>query len=126
MSIQLEAWHLISLAVTLFGANAAAVRWGRDREAKGLDERFRALERLIERRFAALEAGRAREAENLHKLERELLKMQADMPLNYVRREDYLRGQSVMEAKLDAIAHSVQAVHKGTVAFLNTQGVPLQ
>ena len=126
MSIQLEAWHILSLAVSLVGANAAAVRWGRDRESKALDGRFAALERLIERRFAALEAGRAREAENLHKLERELLKMQADMPLNYVRREDYLRGQSVMEAKLDAIAHSVQAVHKGTVAFLNTQGVPLQ
>ena len=27
--------------------------------------------------------------------------MQRDMALHYVRREDYIRGQSVVEAKLD-------------------------
>ena len=126
MSIQLEAWHLISLAVTLFGANAAAVRWGRDREAKGLDERFRALERLLDKRFSTLEASRASDAEHRHKLERELLQMKADLPLHYVRREDYIRGQSVIEAKLDALGSKLEVVQMGTNAFLNTQGGTLR
>ena len=126
MSIQLEAWHLISLAVTLFGANAAAVRWGRDREAKGLDERFHALERLLDKRFSTLEAGHASDAEQRYKLEREVMQMKADLPLYYVRREDYIRGQSVIEAKLDALASKMETVQMGTAAFLNTQGVPLR
>ncbi|MCN2262768.1 hypothetical protein MLL02_26285, partial [Escherichia coli] len=29
------------------------------------------------------------------------MRFKADLPLNYVRREDYIRGQTVIEAKLD-------------------------
>ena len=31
------------------------------------------------------------------------------MPLHYVRREDYIRGQSVIEAKLDALGSKLEA-----------------
>ena len=30
------------------------------------------------------------------------------MPLHYVRREDYIRGQSVIEAKLDGVADKLE------------------
>ncbi len=111
MSIQLEAWHLISLAVSLAGANAAAIRWGRDREAKALDERFHAIER-----------ERARDAERHHKLERELLLLKAELPMSYVQRADYIRGQSVIESKLDSLAKKLESLQVNTAAFLNTQG----
>ncbi|SDH93493.1 hypothetical protein [Roseospirillum parvum] len=44
----------------------------------------------------------------LHGLERSLLEMKADMPLHYVRREDYVRNQTVIESKLDALALHLQ------------------
>lgn len=41
-------------------------------------------------------------------MERELLRFQAEMPLQYVRREDYIRGQSVIEAKLDGLGTKLE------------------
>ena len=49
------------------------------------------------------------EAAQWQRVERDLLKMQAEMPLHYVRREDYIRGQSVIEAKLDALGSKLEA-----------------
>ena len=50
-------------------------------------------------------AGRAiGYAQALAQLERSFLKFQAELPVNYVRREDWVRGQSVIEAKLDSLA----------------------
>ena len=51
-----------------------------------------------------------REAEGWAALEREFLRFQADLPLQYVRREDYVRGQSVIEAKLDALYNQLEVV----------------
>jgi len=36
--------------------------------------------------------------------ERSILKLRAELPLEYVRREDWIRNQTVIEAKLDALA----------------------
>ncbi len=37
------------------------------------------------------------------------MRFKADLPLNYVRREDYIRGQTVIEAKLDALDNKLEA-----------------
>ena len=67
---------------------------------KRLGERFAAQE---EARKAAVER-QEKDAQALQQLERNFLKFQAELPLNYVRREDWVRGQSVIEAKLDGLA----------------------
>ncbi|MDD3310968.1 hypothetical protein [Pseudodesulfovibrio sp.] len=36
--------------------------------------------------------------------EKSLLRLRAELPLEYVRREDWIRNQTVIEAKLDALA----------------------
>ena len=36
--------------------------------------------------------------------ERSILKLRAELPLEYTRREDWIRNQTVIEAKLDALA----------------------
>ena len=41
---------------------------------------------------------------------RELLNLKAEMPVQYVRREDYIRGQSVLEAKLDGLVIKLENV----------------
>lgn len=97
MSLQLELWQLVTLAVSLMLASVSA---------------FWAISKLLmtqqlkhqDMRFDAIEDQMQREAGQWSRLERDLLKLQADLPLHYVRREDYIRGQSVIEAKLDGLA----------------------
>ncbi|WP_221621180.1 hypothetical protein [Halomonas sp. YLB-10] len=43
-------------------------------------------------------------SKEVQRVDRDILKLQADRPLQYVRLEDYVRNQTVIEAKLDAIA----------------------
>lgn len=49
-------------------------------------------------------------ATQLQSLERDFLSWRADLPLQYVRREDYIRGQTVIEAKLDALYSELKLV----------------
>lgn len=65
---------------------------------------FKQFQRSITKQFESLEA----DAKEWVRLERELLNFKADMPLHYVRREDYVRNQSVIEAKLDAVALKIE------------------
>ena len=70
---------------------------------KRLDERFAAIERsrnesreLSEERFKNYEKEQ-------RELDRQFLKFAADLPTNYVRREDHIRFETVIYARLDAL-----------------------
>jgi len=64
------------------------------------------VEKRIDDRFSVLAAdSRAWRA-----VERDLMELRAELPNQYVRREDYIRGQSVVEAKLDAVAAKLEVV----------------
>jgi len=82
-------WALASLIVRQFN--------------KGLDDRFKAQEK------ARIEGGRVyqerlvRVEEQHHELERSHMKLLADLPREYVRREDHIRFETVLNAKLDAL-----------------------
>lgn len=47
---------------------------------------------------------------DVRNLERELYQLKIDLPQTYVAREDYIRGQTVIEAKLDAVAAKLENV----------------
>lgn len=86
-----------------------------------LDKRFAAQEGLREEGAKALrgtiEAYTAQgkvTAQQVTKLEREFLEWKAEMPLQYVRREDYVVGQSVIQARLDALYSKVEVVQLQT------------
>lgn len=101
MTIQVELWALLTFLVGLLlaflGSAFAMGRLLLGQVEKRLDTRFEALEK-----HADEEAGEWR------RVERELLDLRAELPLNYVRREDYIRGQSVIEAKLDGLALRIE------------------
>jgi len=42
-----------------------------------------------------------------------LLRLRAELPLDYVRREDWIRNQTVIEAKLDGLATKLEALKEG-------------
>lgn len=121
MQVTLDLWHVISLAVSFFGASAAAGKLLLSQTQRHLDTRFTAQETAraanhdqVSRRLDSMEEAARSEMGNWQRIERDLLKLQADMPLHYVRREDHIRGQSVIESKLDGLALKIENVQLRT------------
>lgn len=117
MTVQLEIWHLVMLLVFFFGAVGAFAKALGAQIDKRLDEKFKAQEEAREAGAKALRdhidryiALGDRTATQVTNLERDFLKWQADLPVHYVRREDYVRGQTVIEAKLDALYNKLEVV----------------
>lgn len=119
MTLQVDFWQLAGFAISGLGFVWAIV-FGAGRMLgaqyeRRLDERFAALEQArssnhdqLAKRLDGIESANREESAQWQRVERELLRFQADMPLNYVRREDYIRGQSVIEAKLDGLGTKLE------------------
>ena len=45
-------------------------------------------------------------------LEKTVNSLKETLPLNYVLREDYIRGQAVLEAKMDALHKTISDLYK--------------
>ncbi len=110
MTVDVDFWQLVGFAVSLLGGFATIIFTA----GKLIAGQF---ERRINERFAALQATRDAELSSVGKLEREFLKMQAELPLHYVRREDYVRGQSIVEAKLDGLATKIDNVQLRSIVL---------
>lgn len=106
--ISVDFWLLltffVSLLIVFLGASAAAGRLLLSQFQKHMDERFSATDEKL----SAIEAANRDEANQWKQVERDLMSLKADLPLNYVRREDYTRGQSIIEAKLDGLASKLE------------------
>jgi hypothetical protein len=95
VKFSVELWQVLSLLLTLAGL---LVTCGKVLLVQ--------IQKSLDRRFLAIES----QAAAWQDLEREFLRFRADLAVQYVRREDYVRGQSVIEAKLDAIASELKRV----------------
>lgn len=119
MTIQLDVWALIVGIATVIGAFAGAI-WAFAKILGGqidrrLGEKFDAQEQARETGAKALRDALQRYTdqgektnERLTELEKRFLESKAELPLHYVRREDYIRGQSILEAKFDAIYNKLE------------------
>ena len=115
MTSPLEPWHPVLLALSILGGYWTLAKIIGTQFQRGMNERFAAQDKALEAnhkslagRLDGIEALNRTDAMQWQRVERELLKMQADMPLHYVRREDYIRGQSVIEAKIDALGSKLE------------------
>ena len=111
MMISLELWHLITLLLAFFGAVAGFGKILLAEFEKRQGERFDAQESSRKEaqahwdmRFSTLE----KDSGDWMRLERDFLKFRADLPLLYVIRDDYVRNQTVIEAKLDSLALRIE------------------
>jgi hypothetical protein len=95
VTVQFELWQLITLCLTLLGL---FIGLGKVVLAK--------FERYIEVRFDTLE----HESKGWRTVEGDLLRLRVELAERYVKRDDYVRGQTVIEAKLDAISSEVRNV----------------
>lgn len=102
--MRIELWHLVSMAiafVTFCGVGGRVLLGLLQRD---LDSRFKAVTQRLE----GIEARTRDESAQWQRIERELLHLKAELPLHYVMREDYVRGQSIVEAKLDGLADKLE------------------
>lgn len=106
MAITFELWQLITLASMLLSAFSALAWALLSRIERGIERSLGNVSADMDARFKALR----QDSEKWSQLERDFLKHLADLPVHYVRREDYVRGQTVIEAKLDAIAAELKMV----------------
>jgi hypothetical protein len=113
--VQLEIWHLILLLGMFVSVVATAGRLLLGQIDKRLDARFDGMEEARrentthwDAKFKAVLDDQQKGADAWRSLERDFLKFRGDLPLEYVRREDFIRNQSVIEAKLDAVALHIQ------------------
>jgi hypothetical protein len=93
--VQLDTWQVILFCIALIGGFAGLIKI-----------LFMQFEKNLGRRFDSLES----DAKEWVRLEREFLTFKADLPLHYVRREDYVRGQTIIEAKLDHVATKIENI----------------
>ena len=100
MSIEITLWQLVTLLLMFFGASAGAGKLLLAQTQRHMDARFA----MVSASMANIEASNKEEAQQWKQVERDLMNLRAELPLEYVRREDYIRGQSVIEAKLDGLA----------------------
>lgn len=98
-TVQIALWHLITLLLAFFSCVGIF--------GKVL---LRQIEKRIDEKFSAQAITLKGTADKVEKLEREFLEWRADLPIHYVRREDYVRGQTVIEAKLDALYNKLEVV----------------
>lgn len=107
--VSIDLWVLLTSFVgclaAFFTACAGAGRLLLGQFQKHMDARFV----VIDEKLASIDAANKEEAVQWKQVERDLMALKADLPLNYVRREDYTRGQSIIEAKLDGLASKIEA-----------------
>lgn len=104
MQVQVDFWQLVLLLIAFFGGCAGMIKFIFGQQKNHLDASFL----QVGQRLDSIEAANQKEADQWQRVERELLELKAELPLNYVRREDYIRGQSIIEAKLDGLATKIE------------------
>lgn len=119
MSLTIDVYQLLGLAVSLLIALGsmffAAGRMLVNQFDSRLNQRFNALDvsridsqNHWDAKFATLEKATSADAEEWRRIERDFMKFQAALPLEYQRREDAIRDQSRIESKLDGLANLIQ------------------
>lgn len=90
---------IITIMLAWSGLLVGAVKWLLDRYQAHLDKRFESLERASDG-----------EHKEWQRVERELLDLKAELPVLYVRREDSIRQEVVINSKLDALAEKLDSL----------------
>ena len=114
MTIQ-EFYYLAMLAAAVLAAFWVMVKVAAGQFQRALDSRFASQEEArrenhtqITERLRGMDAASREDAQQWQRVERDLLRWQAEMPVQYVRRDDYIRGQSVLEAKIDGLGTKLE------------------
>lgn len=110
--------QIVMAIAAIFGGYWALLRSVVGQFKEHLRQKFEAQDKAREEGRAELR-GKLQELEqHTREIERQHLKLLADLPMNYVRREDHIRMETVINAKLDALSSKIELMserqlHKG-------------
>lgn len=104
MTFELNVGNLIAIAVGFVGALWALLKILAVQYETSLETRFKTLNESM----GAIKNAQAREQEITQGLERQLLRFQAELPRDYVRRDDFVRVVATFETKIDNMALRVE------------------
>lgn len=99
MKIEFELWHLLSLLATVVGAFAAMSKI-----------MLSQTQRSIDQKFTEISAHLRAQDETSRRVERDLMELKAELPRDYVRREDYTQAVASITIKIDAFSLRVEAM----------------
>ena len=99
MTLELEGYQAIMLAITIGGSIFGAGKAFFGRIETSLKDRDDGLKAEI----AKVTDNVSKESEAIRQLDREILKLKAELPREYVAKEDFIRSFTVVEAKIDAV-----------------------
>lgn len=108
MKVEFELWQLITLIITMIGGFYGM--------AKLL---LLQAKQQINEKFSEISTHMKGQDEGARRLEREVLELKAQLPRDYVRREDYVQAVAVIMTKIDALGLRMenmfqQVIIKGT------------
>lgn len=128
MMLQVDFFWMVGLLLSFFAAVWAFGKVLLKQIEKRLDERFATQEtariesdKRLDERFALQETARSEAQTNWENrfnqieqlaraTDRDMLLMRGDLPNLYTRREDTIRNQSVLEARMDALMNEVKMI----------------
>jgi len=100
MSVEFNLSNLIFILIAAVSAFWALVKIINIQQERRQDERFKVLGETMKAVASALEKN----ATDTLRLEREIMQLKAELPVHYVRREDYVQAIATIMTKLDAMA----------------------
>lgn len=126
MTLQIELWQMLSGVLALCGGFFSVVAWfARKLIAQfelRLDERFKARDEslaAVKSQMESTERRCGRVEEHVQSVEMQFMRLLAELPKEYVRREDWIRFGGSMDAKLDWLRTQTESLSK-SVAKLTT------
>ncbi|AZN69294.1 hypothetical protein [Acinetobacter junii] len=106
MTFQLEPYQVFLILASVIGSVVGMVKVLGNQINSNIQQNFESTNQKIEE--VAKQAAKGQE--EIRALERQFLEFKADMPFRYIARDDYIRGQTVLESKLDAVAEKLEKV----------------
>ena len=104
INIDVNIWGFVfGIIVTVIGSVIAVLKIMYGLSEKRMDLRFSELHEHLERSDKAV----AGNSDDVQRVERELQDLKLKLADEYVRREDYVRGQLIIEGKLDKLAELI-------------------
>lgn len=95
--ISIEFWQLVGFAITIVGGYWGLAQKQLSQYQKQQQERHERQDKINE---------------SMVNLSKEFLEFQAKLPMTYVLRDDYIRGQAILEAKMDAVHKTLSEIYK--------------
>lgn len=97
MRIELELWHVLVMLMTVIGAFWALAQMLIKASQDHIGEKFGAMTELIKGQSEMIRG----QGDDMRRIERDLMGLKAELPRDYVRREDYTQTIATIMTKID-------------------------